>query len=68
MNYYKEIINNYKEIKNTLQKTKIQLIIKLINNMEIVDGTNTKNLIKRNLQILFSNVLAKKCYWSGSGR
>lgn len=36
--------------------------------MEIVDGTNTKNLIKRNLQILFSNVLAKKCYWSGSGR
>lgn len=36
--------------------------------MEIVGGTDAKNLIKRNLQRLFSNALAKKCSWTGSGR
>lgn len=36
--------------------------------MEIVGGTDSKNLIKRNLQRLFSNVLAKKCSWTGCGK
>lgn len=36
--------------------------------MEIIGGTDVKNLIKRNLERLFSNELAKKCSWTGSGR
>jgi len=36
--------------------------------MEIVGGTDFKNLIKRNLQRLFSYTLAKKCSWTGYGK
>lgn len=36
--------------------------------MEMVGGTDTKNLVKRILERMFSNILAKKCSWTGSGK
>lgn len=36
--------------------------------MEIVGGTDTKNMVKRILKRMFSNILAKKCSWTGSGK
>ncbi|XP_022182066.1 uncharacterized protein LOC111041917 [Myzus persicae] len=63
-------------LKSTEDLTSIEQMImndkefefKMKSYMEIVGGTDAKNLIKRNLQRLFSNALAKKCSWTGSGR
>lgn len=36
--------------------------------MEIVGGTDTKNMVKRILERMFSNILANKSSWTGSGK
>lgn len=36
--------------------------------MEIIGGADTKDLVKRILERVFANVLAKNCSWTGFSR
>jgi len=36
--------------------------------MMVIGGTDSKNLVKRLLERIFSNELAKRCSWTGFGR
>ncbi|KAL4108070.1 hypothetical protein QTP88_018327 [Uroleucon formosanum] len=35
---------------------------------DVIGGTDSKNLVKRLLERIFSNELAKRCLWTGFGR